>query len=890
MDVLEQLKSALTGRYEIEREIGQGGMATVYLARDVRHGRRVALKLLNPELGAVVGVERFLAEIRVTANLQHPNLLPLFDSGAAEGHLFYVMPYVEGESLRAKLQREKQLPIEEAIHVATAVASALDYAHRHGVIHRDLKPENILLHDGQPMVADFGIALALSNAGGNRITQTGLSLGTPQYMSPEQATGDRAIDGRTDIYSLGAVLYEMLCGDPPHTGSTAQAIIAKVITDRPRSVRLSRDSVSEQIEYTIEKALAKLPADRFASAHEFADALLGKAVVLPSGISTPGSLLSPAVARKHPWIRRAIALAPWVVATASALALVAVLLRPKPEPKPSRFLLAFSDSTRFRGAGGPTIALSPDGSRMVFVGGPESGGQLYVRDLNDLEAKPISGTERGYFPTFSPDGRSLLFVADGAIKRIGVEGGTPVMVSDSGAQPTWGERDLILFAVRGGGISRTSSNGGTASLVARADTTKGITSVAWPHLLPGGKAALLTIFKGAIGVANASLGVVTISDGVVHDLAIAGANPRYLPTGDIIFGRADGAVYGAPFDVDRLRVTGAPVQLLQNVVVKTGGATEVAVSRDGTLMYRSGQFARRMVLVNRHGAESPYLQEMREYNFPRVSPDGKRVAVTVSSATSVFDIWVFDTQTGALTRVTQNGGQRPEWTPDGRNILTIHADSGYRNVFTQPWDASGLPSLYLTNPKGGVVEISVPRRGRGFLAVRVGARVGAGGRSGDIMIAPVDSPRALRPFLATAAIEIMPSVSPDGDQLAYVSDESGRVEVYVRPMPGPGSRVQVSTDGGSEPVWSPTGRELFYRANGKIIAARITWQGGAAAVSREVLFDDVYFPNVGHANYSVMPDGDHFLFAKSAGGDAKTVVVLNWFEEVRQRMASAKRN
>jgi hypothetical protein len=255
----------------------------------------------------------------------------------------------------------------------------------------------------------------------------------------------------------------------------------------------------------------------------------------------------------------------------------------------------------------------------------------------------------------------------------------------------------------------------------------------------------------------------------------------------------------------------------------------------------------------------------------------------------VFDIWVFDTQTGALTRVTQNGGQRPEWTPDGRNILTIHADSGYRNVFTQPWDASGLPSLYLTNPKGGVVEISVPRRGRGFLAVRVGARVGAG-RSGDIMIAPVDSPRALRPFLATAAIEIMPSVSPDGDQLAYVSDESGRVEVYVRPMPGPGSRVQISTDAGSEPVWSPTGRELFYRANGKIIAAHITWHGGAAAVSREVLFDDVYFPNVGHANYSVMPDGEHFLFTKSAGGDAKTVVVLNWFEEVRQHMASAKRN
>jgi len=230
MDAITQLKESLSDRYEIEREIGAGGMATVYLARDIRHDRHVALKLLNPDLGAVLGVERFLAEIRVTANLQHPNLLPLFDSGAADGLLFYVMPFVEGESLRARLEREKQLPIDEAIRISVAIANALDYAHSHGVIHRDLKPENILLQAGQPVIADFGIALAVSKAGGNRITQTGLSLGTPQYMSPEQATGDRVIDGRSDIYSLGAVTYEMLTGDAPHTGSTSQAIIARMLT------------------------------------------------------------------------------------------------------------------------------------------------------------------------------------------------------------------------------------------------------------------------------------------------------------------------------------------------------------------------------------------------------------------------------------------------------------------------------------------------------------------------------------------------------------------------------------------------------------------------------------------------------------------------------------
>src|SRR3954454_17167415 len=258
MHTTDQLNSALTGRYTIERELGEGGMATVYLAHDIKHRRKVALKVLKPELGAVLGVERFLSEIQVTANLQHPNLLPLFDSGEADGLLFYVMPYVDGETLRARLDREKQLPVDEAVRITVAVANALDYAHSHGVIHRDLKPENILMQAGQPVIGDFGIALAVSNAGGNRITQTGLSLGTPQYMSPEQATGDRVIDGRSDIYSLGAVAYEMLTGEPPHTGTTSQAIIARMLTEKPRPMRTSRPTIPEHVEFAVQHALEKL--------------------------------------------------------------------------------------------------------------------------------------------------------------------------------------------------------------------------------------------------------------------------------------------------------------------------------------------------------------------------------------------------------------------------------------------------------------------------------------------------------------------------------------------------------------------------------------------------------------------------------------------------------
>jgi len=752
------------------------------------------------------------------------------------------------------------------------------------VIHRDLKPENILLQEGQPLVADFGIALAVSVAGGARVTQTGISLGTPHYMSPEQATGDRAIDGRTDIYSLGAVLYEMLTGDPPHTGSTAHAIIAKVLTDKPRPVRLMRDTVPPHVDAALERALAKLPADRFATAREFMEALSGaRPVTIPGGVSTPASAITDPIlrtARRKEKLRAAI---PWAVAALAIVGAATLWLRPAPRPVVSRFLFTVSDSARFRHPAGVTIALSRDGSRLVYTGGLESEGLLYVRDLADLLSRPIRGSERAVNPTFSPDGRNLLFAADGRLKRVGVDGGTAITVTDSGGSPSWGDRDVILFT-RGARIFRTTGNGGTISVVAGPDSTRKITRIGWPHLLPGSEAALVTLWRGAT-LTDAHLGVLKLSDGSLIDLELPGTNPRYVSTGHILFGRADGSVYAAAFDRRRLRVAGPAIPLVEGVIVKSGGATEIAVSGNGTMMYLSGTAERRVVWVDRRGAETAALKDLREYAFPRVSPDGKRIAVVIGAtgrALTGGDVWIFDTQSGALTRLTQTGGDRPDWTADGRSVLSVRSDSG--SVVTQPWDASGTPVQYLSIPNKDVFEISTPRQKRGYLAVRVGT----GGIS-DIWIAPVDSPQTARPFLATTATEIMPSVSPDGRWLAYLSNESGRMEVYVRPMPGPGARVQISTDGGSEPMWSPTGQEVFYRAGGKLMAAHIAWRGDAATVTRSALFDDSYTSGgLGHAGYSVAPDGNHFVFMKSAAGDSKAIVTLNWFEEVQQRMASAK--
>ena len=392
-ELLSRLQTALFDRYRLDREIGAGGMATVYLAQDIRHDRRVALKVLRPELAAVIGAERFLAEIKLTANLQHPHILPLFDSGEADSYLFYVMPFVEGETLRDRLNREKQLPVADAVRIGCEVAAALDYAHRHGVVHRDIKPENILLHDGQALVADFGIALAASKAGGSRMTETGMSLGTPHYMSPEQAMGEREITARSDVYALGAVLYEMLSGDPPFTGSTAQAIVARVVTETPRPLVAQRHTIPRHVEAAALTALEKLPADRFATAAEFADALRNKGYTATTAV--PALAAAPSAARRRLVPTTLAALA---VAGVATLAALWGWLRPAPVMPVSQFSLALRSSEALQpvpGTGGGRIAISPDGRQIAFMGPGDGTTRLWLRRLDQLSATPISGTEGG---------------------------------------------------------------------------------------------------------------------------------------------------------------------------------------------------------------------------------------------------------------------------------------------------------------------------------------------------------------------------------------------------------------------------------------------------------------------------------------------------------------
>jgi serine/threonine-protein kinase len=890
-----QLNAALTGRYAIDRLIGEGGMATVYLARDLRHHRNVALKVLRPDLGAVLGLERFESEIKVTANLQHPNLLPLFDSGAADNLLFYVMPYVEGESLRSRLEREKQLPIEEAVRIAVAVGSALDYAHRHGVIHRDLKPENILLHDGQPLVADFGIALAVSNAGGSRVTQTGVSLGTPQYMSPEQATGDRAIDARADVYALGAVTYEMLTGEPPHSGTTSQAIIARLMTERPRPIRASRASVPEQVEAAVERALEKLPADRWATAKEFGEALTGMRIATRA---TTAGMPAAAAKGQRPAPRE---LAAWGMAAVAVATAGFLALRPEPTPPPAvaaEFEVTLPDSLVLTTQGGASsVAVSPDGGSIVFQARmPGEPHALYLRRLGESFVEKIRGTDSAASPVFSPDGSELLFSAlaqgaNGPVMRLPLRGGVPRGVVDSAArngQVSWGDAGLIVVAHRNR-LWTVPEGGGPRTLLAAPDSARSHRRYGFPAVLPGGEAALLVIWKGANILDSSMIGVVTIPEGKVTELELRGTYPRYSSTGHLLFLTPDGSAMAAPFDPGTLRTTGPANPVLQNVRVGGGGAAGFGVGSGGTLAYLSGGLtltssqSRRasgwhLVAVSRNGAERDLGAPPNYYFVGRLSPDARQIAVMISINWQWRDpdIWRFELDSRQLSRVTTDSGSvYPDWTPDGERIVFARqpADTA---LFQRPLYATGQTTALFGF--GDSIRSFSLGPARGYLAFRVQRS----NSTPDIWLVHQDSVRSARRFAAEPYTETAPDFSPDGRLLAYTTNRTGRNEVYVRTVPG-GAELKVSVDGGSEPKWGREPGVLYYRGPDYLMAARVVERPRLDVTQRDSLFRDIYIrlgASGNSANYDVFPGGQEFLMMRGgpqAGVDLPSLMVLtNW--------------
>jgi serine/threonine-protein kinase len=900
---IDRLKAALADRYTIDRELGAGGMATVYLAEDVKHHRKVAIKVLRPELAAVIGAERFLAEIRTTANLQHPHILALIDSGETDGMLWYVMPYIEGESLRDRITHEKQLPVADALRIASEVAAALDYAHRHHVIHRDIKPENILLHDGSAMVADFGIALAASSGGGTRMTETGMSLGTPHYMSPEQAMGEREITARTDVYALGCVTYEMLVGEPPFNGPTAQAIIARVMTEEPRSLTAQRKSVPPYVEAAVFTALEKLPADRFPTAAQFA-AALGDA----SG-ATAGNASGRRAAYLKSQRRLGLPAVATLVLAALAVGAIATVLTHRNHAvagATTRVMLEFpaSEQPQHQSVQAPLLALRPDGSGLLYSGiGANGQPQLWLRRWDRLGATRFAQTLGGACcSVFSPGGDSVAYLAPPhTLQVLPLTGGFPATVADSGLTSVsdigggvdWGS-DGMLYVSGQKGVLRVSPRGGTPDLVVPLDAQRGDLRYVWPAVLPNARGALVSVVPAsdptsidrvAIGAADFRTGKVT--------LLLQGTRAIYASSGDLIFSKANGVLWAVPFDVKSMATTG-PARELTDTLASGTTYPDLALSPGGTLAYVKGVVqSYRLVWVNRNGDATPVASDLvdDQLDTPVVSPDGKRIIVAMAGPDGKYSLWMKALDGSPKVRVTFDGtaNWRTAWRPGMEEIsyLSDRAKIGSTSLRLFLLNTGGhgditAPDLHDPRTVGSatwspdgkwlVFRTDNQERGNGdILAIRPG----------------VDTvPRAL---VATPAEELVPEISPDGRWMAYSSDVSGRREIYVRAFPdAAGTPYQVSTTGGTNPSWNPNGKELFFLDAANNMVSVPVIPGPAFQVGQpQVLFAaGKYYLNAFSQEIAVAPDGQRFLMIQGTTGDVVHVVaVFNFLDELKRRMA-----
>jgi serine/threonine-protein kinase len=800
---LGRLSAALSDRYRIERELGQGGMATVYLAHDIKHDRKVAIKVLHPDLGAALGSERFLAEIRTTARLQHPHILPLLDSGDADGLLYYVMPLVTGETLRTRLERERQLPIVDAVLIAREIADALGYAHGLGVIHRDIKPENILLQGGHASVADFGIALAVQSAGGARMTQTGLSLGTPQYMSPEQAMGERTIDARSDIYALGAVTYEMLAGEPPFTGPTVQAIVAKVMTERPTPLRTLRDTVPTSVEHAVLTALAKLPADRYASAADFTQALRSDAGRESLGARVPAARLG--------WPRVATALAISCLALAGVTAWA---LSRTPVVVARMFDAALPDSAPMSsapdigstgyGTGIVNVTVAGNGDFVVYPVRHGDSTMLWYRSLIDASAHPIPGTAGGTTPRISPDGSRLAFVSANRVLIMPILGGDPKLLLQADAPPTtldWVSPTRIL-AIANDGVTLHWLDADVGASDEKSMTVRLKTRCYFGRWIASQQRLLCAQGEGvfediATGVTRALRA--RNDDGSPGSTVVTGQSFRIVDDRYLMYVGVDGDVRAAPYD-PHTDLIGRSVSLLSGVKADAAGSGQLDLTPNGMLAFVPGAPMADVRMVVLRPGQDPKPLPIERAHFQRfdLTRDGQRLAAVVITPQG-HELRIYDLRTGqrqTWLKAEYLGG--PLWDSTGDNII-VRTWNGTRaailrgspNAATAPDTVYSAPSLSLVpEPTDFHDDANVLTRGatEPYAAIRL-----------DL----TRHPSSLDTLLPGA---VFMQISPDGRQLVWQSQSTGQLNLTSYP---PAPRQQLVAPGGVEPLWLSPNTLLF---------------------------------------------------------------------------------
>jgi len=764
-DVPANLASALADRYTIERELGQGGMATVYLAQDLKHDRKVALKVLKPELAAVIGAERFVVEIKTTASLQHPHILPLFDSGTAGGFLYYVMPFIDGETLRTKLDRETQLGVDEAVKIATDIADALDYAHQHGVIHRDIKPENILLQQGRPMVADFGIALALSAAAGGRMTETGLSLGTPHYMSPEQATAEKEITARSDVYSLGTVLYEMLAGQPPHLGGSAQQIIMKIVTEEAAPVTRMRKAVPPNVAAAVARSLEKLPADRFASAAAFAGALRNPNF---STVAMPAAARAAGARGRWPMLAGGLLL--------GALAGAAAVRWGMPPAAASgaergREQLTFDGQSQ-------TPGISPDGKQLAYIrvtcAGSQCRAALMVQEVGSTKASALltNALDLGA-PRWSHDGGTIVVAGALDASRQGLFAvprlsGTPRLIGPSGAYDTHPAADSVLVVPsrpQGPGVALVLD---LESGAARDSFPVPFSSALDINWAPDGRhiAALTNDGLTVIDRTGRVTGSASAASRATVRWSVDGRAVLYFQVGTV---REDRLVR-VPIDAEG-RIGGAPEVLLPRVATLYDGEFDIA-RRTGQVVLKTGDAITDLWvfdLSKRPVRDRQVTRGTTWYGTPVLSHEGTSLYYYRGDALG-DNVYLLDLTTGneeALTAQRLPGGNAMRLSADGRRLAYAHSTGGVPRL-----EYIELPSRRIHGDTASILNTNIePVGSAGFLALRRsdGSLAQLDSLGGTLRTIPIP------PSLRVAAF----AAAPDGRRVGFIA--------RVTEPPGPGS-------------------------------------------------------------------------------------------------------
>ena len=886
------------GPYEITAQIGVGGMGEVYRATDTTLNRQVAVKVLPESLASdAERAARFEREAKTLASLNHPNIAAIYGFEKSSGVHALVMELVEGPTLADRIA-QGAIPVDEALPIAKQIAEALEAAHEQGIIHRDLKPANVKLRpDGVVKVLDFGLAKALEPTGAMSpgmsqaptittpaMTQAGMILGTAAYMSPEQAKG-RTVDKRSDVWAFGAVLYEMLAGKRAFGGDDISDTLANVLKMEPDWEGLSPE-VPSRVRQVIRACLQKNTKQRIGDVQDVRLALEG-------AFETGGAQALGSVAMPQPAVwRRALPVA--VALVVGGLTVWGMMRSASPQPAlverfvvttPTAELITESQVQQ-------PIAISPDGTRIVYLTRPEGTNQIYVRPVDQLEGYSlISSPAAVHHPTFSPDGAWVLFVneAEDTWKKVSILGGPPLTLfpnPGSARGASWGPDDTIIFSQFGTGLFRGPAGGGESTVLTTPDAERGEISHAWPEVLPGGEAVLFTVVHGP-GAENMELAVLDLATMEQKILLPGGTHAQYAATGHLVYG-ADDTLLAVPFALDRLEVTGDPVPLLEGVTMsEASGAVEFSLSANGSLLYVAGDpsaASRTLVWVDRQGREEPLAAPPRRYLYPRLSPDGTRVALDVRD--QELDVWIWDLARETLTRLTFDPGQDqyPVWTPDGTQV-----------VFSST--ADGEPSLYWKAADGtGTVE-RLTEGGR----ARAGYSLSPDGESLvfreaqpdgalDLRVLSLAGDRGVETLLDTEFTEANGEISRDGRWIAYESNQSGRVEVYVRPFPDVdgGGQWQISTGGGTQPLWASNGRELLYRRGAALMTVPVQTEPSFTPGAPEVMFEGDYLLGRAGRTYDVSPDGLRFLMIKEGGGaedaseGASLILVQNWFEELRR--------